>query len=58
MQCGWLKDRYGVSWQVAPRILGQLAVDPDPVQAARVFGAMMKMVKIDLAQIEQAANGG
>lgn len=58
VQCGWLKDRYGVSWQVAPRILGQLAVDPDPVRAARVFGAMMKMVKIDLAQIERAANGG
>jgi predicted 3-demethylubiquinone-9 3-methyltransferase (glyoxalase superfamily) len=58
VQCGWLKDRYGVSWQVAPRVLGQLAVDPDPVQAARVFGAMTKMVKIDLAQIEQAANGG
>ena len=57
VQCGWLKDRYGVSWQVAPRILGQLAVDPDPVRAARVFGAMMKMVKIDIAEIERAANG-
>lgn len=56
VQCGWLKDRYGVSWQVAPRLLGQLALDPDPARAARAFGAMMKMVKIDIAEIERAAD--
>jgi predicted 3-demethylubiquinone-9 3-methyltransferase (glyoxalase superfamily) len=55
VQCGWLKDRYGVSWQVAPRLLGQLALDPDPARAARAFGAMMKMVKIDIAEVERAA---
>jgi predicted 3-demethylubiquinone-9 3-methyltransferase (glyoxalase superfamily) len=56
-QCGWLKDRFGVSWQVTPRILLQLNSDPDPVKAGRVMQAMMKMRKIDIATIEAAHRG-
>lgn len=56
-QCGWLKDRFGVSWQVTPRILLQLNSDPDPVKAGRVMQAMMKMSKIDIATIEAAHRG-
>ena len=55
--CGWLKDRYGVSWQVVPEILPRLLNDPDKAKAGRVMQAMMKMVKIDIAVIEQAAKG-
>jgi predicted 3-demethylubiquinone-9 3-methyltransferase (glyoxalase superfamily) len=54
-QCGWLKDRWGLSWQIAPRRLLELMADPDRAKAKRVADAMMKMVKIDLAQIEEAA---
>jgi predicted 3-demethylubiquinone-9 3-methyltransferase (glyoxalase superfamily) len=57
-QCGWLKDRYGVSWQVVPTLLPQLMQDPDPARARRVTEAMMKMVKIDLATLQRAADGG
>lgn len=56
-QCGWLKDRFGLSWQVTPRKLMQLMADPDKAKAARVAAAMMRMVKIDIAQIEAAAEG-
>jgi predicted 3-demethylubiquinone-9 3-methyltransferase (glyoxalase superfamily) len=56
-QCGWLKDRFGVSWQVTPTILLQRMSDPDPVKAGRVAQAMMKMTKIDIAAIEQAYEG-
>lgn len=52
--CGWLKDKFGVSWQVAPRQLGQLISDPDPVKAGRVMRAMMQMKKIDIAGLQQA----
>jgi predicted 3-demethylubiquinone-9 3-methyltransferase (glyoxalase superfamily) len=55
--CSWLKDRYGVSWQVVPEILPRLLNDPDREKAARVMAAMMKMVKIDVAAIEKAARG-
>jgi predicted 3-demethylubiquinone-9 3-methyltransferase (glyoxalase superfamily) len=55
--CSWLKDRYGVSWQIVPEILPRLLNDPDKAKAARVMQAMMKMVKIDVAAIEAAARG-
>jgi predicted 3-demethylubiquinone-9 3-methyltransferase (glyoxalase superfamily) len=55
--CSWLKDRYGVRWQVVPEILPRLLNDPDKAKAGRVMAAMMKMVKIDVAEIERAANG-
>lgn len=55
--CGWLKDRFGVSWQVTPTILLQRMSDPDPVKAGRVAQAMMKMTKIDIAKIEEAYKG-
>lgn len=56
-QCGWLKDRYGVSWQVCPDELGALMADPDPERAARAFSAMLSMTKIDLAAVRTAADG-
>ncbi len=56
-QCGWLWDRYGLSWQVTPRRLIELMTDPDKAKAARVAQAMIKMVKIDIAEIERAAAG-
>ncbi|MBY0576921.1 MAG: VOC family protein [Gallionellaceae bacterium] len=52
--CGWLKDKFGVSWQVAPRQWGQLISDADPVKAGRVMQAMMQMKKIDIAGLLQA----
>lgn len=54
VQCGWLKDRYGVSWQVAPRCLGEMIADPDRERAARVTKAMLQMVKIDIAALNAA----
>jgi predicted 3-demethylubiquinone-9 3-methyltransferase (glyoxalase superfamily) len=53
-QCGWLKDKYGLSWQIIPSTLGQLMSDPDPVKAQRVVQAMLKMRKIDIAGLERA----
>lgn len=50
-QCGWLKDRFGVSWQVNPAVLGRLLTDSDPQKAARVTQAMMGMTKIDIAKL-------
>jgi predicted 3-demethylubiquinone-9 3-methyltransferase (glyoxalase superfamily) len=55
-QCGWLKDKFGVSWQTAPRRLMELFTDPDKAKAARAMQAMMTMTKIDIAQVERAAN--
>ena len=57
MQCGWLKDRFGISWQVVPDILPRLLKDKDQDKAGRVMQAMMKMVKIDIAALEAAARG-
>jgi predicted 3-demethylubiquinone-9 3-methyltransferase (glyoxalase superfamily) len=54
-QCGWLKDRYGVSWQIVPARLSELLADPDPQKAARVTRAMLGMVKLDVAGLEAAA---
>ncbi|MDQ4079603.1 MAG: VOC family protein [Gemmatimonadota bacterium] len=55
--CGWLKDRYGLSWQVNPRVLGELVSDPDPTKAKRAMEAMLKMKKIDIATLQRAAQG-
>jgi predicted 3-demethylubiquinone-9 3-methyltransferase (glyoxalase superfamily) len=52
--CGWLKDRYGLSWQVNPTVLGELLNDPDPTKAKRVMDAMLKMKKIDIAALKEA----
>jgi len=56
-QCGWLKDRFGLSWQVIPTVLPRLLKDPDPAKANRVMQAMLQMRKIDIAKLEQAAAG-
>ena len=53
--CGWLKDRYGLSWQIVPKALQELLVDPDREKAQRVMGAMLQMGKIDVAELERAA---
>ena len=55
--CGWLKDRWGVSWQIIPKRLMELQIDPDRAKAKRVAEAMLKMGKIDLATLEAAARG-
>jgi predicted 3-demethylubiquinone-9 3-methyltransferase (glyoxalase superfamily) len=54
--CGWCKDKWGFSWQITPRRLSELIVDPDPARARRAFQAMMAMQKIDIAAIEAAAD--
>lgn len=55
-QCGWLKDRYGLSWQVVPTLLPQLLSDPDPNKARRAMEAMLKMKKIDIEALQRAAS--
>jgi len=57
-QCGWLRDRYGLCWQITPKILGEMMKDPDRARAKRVAEAMLKMVKLDIAGLKQAYNGG
>ena len=52
--CGWLKDKFGLSWQIVPRLLGELMNDPDPVKAQRVMKAMLRMSKIDIAGLKAA----
>ncbi|WP_333585367.1 VOC family protein [Phenylobacterium sp.] len=54
-QCGWLRDRWGLSWQIVPRRLGELMSDPDPQVVRRVTEQMMQMVKLDIAPLEAAA---
>lgn len=54
-QCGWLKDRFGVSWQIVPSMLGELMSGPDAAQSQRVMQAMLQMTKIDIARLQQAA---
>lgn len=55
--CGWCSDRWGLSWQITPRVLMEAIADPDPAAAKRAFEAMMTMVKIDIAAIEAARRG-
>ena len=56
-QCGWLQDKFGLSWQVIPKALPQLLSDPDPAKAKRALDAMLKMTKIDLAELQRAYAG-
>lgn len=56
VECGWLKDRFGLSWQVVPTRLEELMSDPDPARAQRAMEAMLQMVKIDIAELERAAD--
>jgi len=53
--CGWLKDKYGVSWQIVPTALAELLTDPDPEKSQRVMSAMLKMKKIEIDKLERAA---
>jgi predicted 3-demethylubiquinone-9 3-methyltransferase (glyoxalase superfamily) len=54
-RCGWLKDKYGLSWQIVPAVLGELLQHPDPATARRVMTAMLAMIKLDIAALQQAA---
>jgi predicted 3-demethylubiquinone-9 3-methyltransferase (glyoxalase superfamily) len=56
-QCGWLKDKYGLSWQIIPAILGELLGDKDPEKAGRVMKAMLQMQKIDIKKLQAAYKG-
>ncbi|MBA3316635.1 MAG: VOC family protein [Gemmatimonadales bacterium] len=55
--CGWLKDRYGLSWQIIPTALGKMLQDKDPQKSTRVMQAMMQMTRIDIARLKQAYDG-
>jgi predicted 3-demethylubiquinone-9 3-methyltransferase (glyoxalase superfamily) len=55
--CGWVKDRYGLSWQIVPSVMPKFMADPDHEKAARVMQAMMKMVKLDIAALQAAYDG-
>ena len=54
VECGWLKDRYGLSWQIVPAVLGEMMSDPDPARSKRVMEALVKMKKLDLAELKKA----
>jgi len=56
-QCGWLKDKFGVSWQIVPRVLNEMVRDPDRERASAAFRQMMSMVKLDIAPLEAAYDG-
>jgi len=56
-QCGWLKDKYGLSWQVVPSVLSDLLSDPDPEKSRRVMKALLQMKKIDIETLRRAAEG-
>jgi predicted 3-demethylubiquinone-9 3-methyltransferase (glyoxalase superfamily) len=55
VQCGWLKDKYGLSWQIVPTVLGEMLSDSDPKKAERVMKAMLQMKKIDIKGLQQAS---
>ena len=56
--CGWLKDKYGLSWQIVPMVMVEMMSDPDPEKAKRVTDAMLQMVKIDIKTLKEAYEGG
>ncbi len=56
-QCGWLKDKFGLSWQIVPTVLVELLSDPDPEKSQRVMAAMLQMTKIEIAKLKQAMRG-
>jgi predicted 3-demethylubiquinone-9 3-methyltransferase (glyoxalase superfamily) len=56
-QCGWLKDKFGLSWQIVPNGLGRMLGDSDPEKSGRVMNAMMQMDKLDLGRLQQAYDG-
>ena len=56
-QCGWLKDKYGLSWQVVPKVLNELCNDPDKEKSNRTFEAMLRMRKLDIAALQRAHDG-
>jgi predicted 3-demethylubiquinone-9 3-methyltransferase (glyoxalase superfamily) len=56
-RCGWLKDRFGLSWQIVPSMMGAWMTDPDPAKTKRVMGAFMDMAKLDIAKLEAAHRG-
>lgn len=56
-QCGWLKDKFGLSWQIVPNALGGMLSDPDQAKTSRVMNALMQMGKLDLRKLQQAYNG-
>jgi predicted 3-demethylubiquinone-9 3-methyltransferase (glyoxalase superfamily) len=56
-QCGWLKDRYGLSWQVVPSVLNEMIKDPDPAKSGRVMTQLLSMKKLDIAPLEKAYRG-
>jgi len=58
IQCGWLVDKFGVSWQIVPKILGDMIGDKDPAKAGRAMQAMMPMKKLDIATLKRAYQGG
>jgi predicted 3-demethylubiquinone-9 3-methyltransferase (glyoxalase superfamily) len=55
--CGWLCDRFGLSWQIVPKLMGELLSDPDPERSGRAMRAMLQMVKLDAAALQAAADG-
>jgi predicted 3-demethylubiquinone-9 3-methyltransferase (glyoxalase superfamily) len=57
-QCGWLKDKFGLSWQIVPRVMIELLQDKDPAKSQRVMQAMMQMTKIDIAGLQRAHRAG
>jgi predicted 3-demethylubiquinone-9 3-methyltransferase (glyoxalase superfamily) len=56
-RCGWLKDKFGLSWQIVPAVLGKLMSDEDPAKSKRVMEAMLRMEKLDIATLERASRG-
>jgi predicted 3-demethylubiquinone-9 3-methyltransferase (glyoxalase superfamily) len=57
VQCGWLRDRYGMSWQIVPSVLPKMLADPDPAKAQRVMQAMLQMIKLDIEGLRKAYDG-
>jgi predicted 3-demethylubiquinone-9 3-methyltransferase (glyoxalase superfamily) len=57
IECGWLKDKFGLSWQIVPTILGKLMSGPDPAKSQRVMSALLKMKKLDIATLQRAHDG-